>query len=183
MWQDIKILDLEITLVAIEDIRLPFFRENALRSALGTSLRSAVCIDPDRDACRGCTLEALCAYSKLFSPSRENFPAGGFSLPYLSFFAPDTPLFLSSGTPFTLHLRLLGPAVAYYPYFYFCLEDLARKGIGLRHEDGKRGRFILERIDALSPDGRKTAIFPGTPAFNPGSCGPALYSGPLHRPP
>ncbi|MGB9660714.1 MAG: CRISPR system precrRNA processing endoribonuclease RAMP protein Cas6 [Moorellaceae bacterium] len=159
MWQDIKVLDLEITLVAKEDIRLPFFRENALRSALGSTLLSTMCISPECHACEECAVEGLCAYSRLFFLRRKSFSGGSFSSPYVSFFAPHTPKFLSAGMPFTLYLRLLGSAVSYYPYFYFCLEELARKGIGVRREDGRRGRFVLKRIFAQYPDGRKVAVF------------------------
>ncbi|OIQ61284.1 hypothetical protein MOTE_03600 [Moorella thermoacetica] len=150
VWQDLKILDLEVTLVAEDEIRLPFFRENALRVGLGTSFRQTVCINNKQEACQGCVLEALCAYSKIFAAS---------SYPYISFFAPDTLAMLTPGTPFKLNLRLFGPAVAYYPYFYFSLENLAGRGIGLRNSAGKRGRFILKEINAIAPDGQKTLIF------------------------
>lgn len=150
MWQDLKILDLEVTLVAEDELRLPFFRENALRVGLGTSFRQTVCINKKQEACQGCALEGLCAYSKIFAVP---------SYPYISFFNPDTLAILPPGTPFKLNLRLFGPAVACFPYFYFSLENLAGRGIGLRNSAGKRGRFILQEINAIAPDGRKTPIF------------------------
>lgn len=163
MWQDLKILDLEVTLLAEEEIRLPFFRENALRVGLGTSFRQTVCINNKQEACRGCALQALCAYSKIFTAP---------SYPYLSFFAPDTLAMVPPGTPLKLNLRLFGPAVAYYPYFYFSLENLAGRGIGLRNSVGKRGHSILQEINAVAPDGEKTPVFSreeGTRLKEPGA--------------
>lgn len=159
LWDDLRILDLEIRLVAEEDIRLPFFRENALRAALGTSFRTTVCIYSKHYPCQECHLQQICAYFQLFSASRGNMPAGNSSPPYLSFFAPSTPTHVKAGTSVTVYLRLMGTAVSYYPYFYFCLENMSRTGIGLRNENGKRGRFVVDRIYSLSPGGQKNVIF------------------------
>lgn len=151
---------MEFCFKAEEEIRLPFFRENALRTALGLSLRRMVCSNVMRDNCSGCRIEGLCAYSKLFSlPDVQVRTAKGSILPYVAFFAPDTPQELPPGALFRLHLRLFGSGVSYFPYFFLAFEDIGWRGLGLRRSNGKRGRFALEDVVALLPGEKTMPVF------------------------
>jgi len=150
MWTKIPILDLEITLKALDEIKLPFFRENALRVGLGTTFRNTVCINTSYAACDGCRLESLCSYNRIFN---------AVTYPYISFFEHDTPYIIKPETQFKLNLRLFGPAVTLYPYFYFGLENLGNKGIGLRNSNGQRGRFFLNQINTITPEGKRELVY------------------------
>jgi len=157
-WQDIELTDAEVTLTALDDIELPRFQENAIRVALGKSFRRTVCINPAVTDCTGCSLETLCVYNKIFFNSANSLVRGS-PYSFISFFAPNTPKFLNAGSDFRLCLRLFGKTTSYFPYYYFCLENLGSRGIGLRSSDGRRGRFTISQIHVTAPDGQKTLIF------------------------
>jgi len=181
VWQQLKVLDLKVALTALDDIKLPFFKENALRSALGTSLRATICATPLRENCKGCDIESLCIYNKLLprasgkalnlsaqvqedvASSRESMSlnSGGENLSplYLAFFDPNTPMQIGAGESFTLYLRLFGPSVAYFPYFYFCLENMGLRGLGLKGDNSKRGKFEVKMIKVISPRSDETLVY------------------------
>ena len=181
MWRQLKVLDLKIILTALDDIKLPFFKENALRSALGTSLRATICATPLRGNCKGCNIESLCIYNKLLPRASgkalnssaqiqedvalpqesASLNSGGENLSplYLAFFDPNTPMRIGAGESFTFYLHLFGPAVAYFPYFYFCLENMGLRGLGLKGDNSKRGKFEVRTIKVISPRGGETLIY------------------------
>jgi len=159
MWQQLQVLDLEVHFEALDPVTLPFFRENALRAALGTALRRVVCSFPKRSTCEGCQLENICPYGKLifFSQTQRNTRKGNV-LPFTAYFTKSTPMKMESGQLFCLNLRLFGTAVNYFPYFYFALEEMAHRGIGVLSESGKRGRLALRTIELINPRGFKIPL-------------------------
>ncbi len=207
MWQQLKVLDLKIIFTALDDIKLPFFKENALRSALGTSLRSTICVTPLRENCTGCDIENLCVYNKLFShppggiqntktqnqdiaslssefsplPSSGRGQKENLSPIYLSFFDPDTLSLIHPGEKFVLNLRLFGPAVAYFPYFYYCLENMASRGLGLKDCNSKRGKFEMNEVIAKTPDGVELPVYCKDKKCSPARLHPFSLSDYIHN--
>lgn len=159
MWSDLRVADLEVELLAETPVKLPFFRENALRAGLGQAVRRVVCPTPQKATCQDCLIGNLCAYAVIFCPTGQEgyrgFLRGLADLPrpYLSYFPPGLPPLLEPGQTFTLHLRLFGHAVPYYPYLLLALEGLAHLGIGLKSGEGHRGRFAVRTVKEVLPRG------------------------------
>lgn len=137
-------------------LRLPLEeRGNALRGALGTNLRRAVC-EPSCNDTKSCPRRDECPLARLFEPRCEaaaRFGAQDAPRPFL--FRPplDPDPDFSANRPLIFELRLFGSAIADAVHFVVPLLELAKTGLAGR---------LLEPVGVSSLDwmGRATQSEP-----------------------
>lgn len=149
---DLPVLPLRITAVAVDAIRLPDNSGSTLRGAFGRALKDLVCVHREREACPGCEVESRCAYVSLFEPTAPP-GAPGFSgvrdlpRPFV-IRGPSAGSVIERGEPWCWEVTLIGRGVEALPYFVLAWRQMGERGLGQG-----RGRFDLQRIDALDLSG------------------------------
>jgi hypothetical protein len=143
----LRTLTLDVTLRAIEELRLPGWIGSTLHGALGTALAAATCSPACR---RGHALGARpCAYSRLFvepaAPGmREGVIAGMRPHPLvLRPPPPAEPRILAPGDRLAFGLTLIGRAIEDLGPLVAGLEGMAQRGLGKR-----RGASRLEKVES-----------------------------------
>lgn len=129
---------------------------SALRGAFFHTLLRRFCFRQDNPRCPVCPLHASCPVSALVW-SLDDGGRRGREVPRPFVF--DPPLELKTlyqpGERFDFGLTLFSDALQLFPYAILTFQEMARSGIGKRHlGDGgrpQRGRFELERIEAVNP--------------------------------
>jgi len=152
---DLPLLPLRVTAAAAEPIVLPAHAGSTFRGALGASLRRLVCVRPDLTECAPYPHRDRCPYPTLFEPRAAGQRAtSGFAdlpRPYV-LRAPREERCVAAGGRLEWTTILIGRAIAHLPYFVVAWAMVGRFGIGQG-----RGRFALERIDALDLAGAPAA--------------------------
>ncbi|MBE3579082.1 MAG: CRISPR system precrRNA processing endoribonuclease RAMP protein Cas6 [Caldanaerobacter subterraneus] len=158
---DINIAKIEFELQAETKITLPVFKESALRGGFGQVLKKMVCIYSYDRPCYDCELAGTCPFSVIFSPSNpeEGFLKHhrGIPRPYIIRIPEKRNIFLP-GEKLRIELTLIGKSIEYFPYIFLAFKELGKSGIG-KKEEGKRGKFSINTVKSMGPDGRYEIIF------------------------
>lgn len=161
---------LRYTIRATETLELEQHPGSALRGSLFQALLKRFCVNQDAPECASCPLVQTCPVSALVAPLRDEFPRGR-DVPRPFVVRPPlitasgletTGLRLESGQQVTFGLTLFGKAGKLFPYVVLAAQMMEQNGLGrpLREHRWRRGRFALERIEALHPfTGEQVTLF------------------------
>jgi hypothetical protein len=161
---------LHYTIQATEALELEQHPGSALRGSLFQALLKRFCVNLDAPECASCPLVQTCPVSALVAPLREEFPRGRdvprpfvVRPPLIAAAGQDTEgLRLEAGEQVTFGLTLIGKAGKLFPYVVLAAQMMERNGLGrpLREHRWRRGRFVLERIEAVHPfTGAQATLF------------------------
>lgn len=160
---------LRYTIQATEPLELEQHPGSALRGTLFQALLNGFCMNREARECASCPLVQTCPVSALVAPLREGHPRGRdlprpfVVRPPLVAAASETDgLRLESGQQVTFGLTLIGRAGKLFPYVVLAAPGMERNGLGraLREHRWRRGRFTVERIEAVHPfRGVQTTLF------------------------
>lgn len=155
------------TVVAESEIVFHDFKGSALRGALADCLRRTFC--PEWRADRTDPLhQALCPICQLLSWEGDEETSGDVRRPY----ALQPPLVeqkrFTPGDSFSFGLTLFGAKQAYLPYLVLAVQGVGQTGVGQVNDRGQRGRFRLDRIDAVNPltGAMRVMLAPGSNRVN-----------------
>jgi hypothetical protein len=159
-----------LTFQATEPLELEQHPGSELRGLLFQGLWERFCVNKAAEECATCPLVQTCPVSALVAPLRDEGPRGrDIPRPFVI-----RPPLLAAGSPegagirwepgqsFTLGLILVGSAGTLFPYVVMAARAMERNGLGraLRENRGRRGRFAIERIEAVQPfTGERTMLF------------------------
>ena len=156
------LLRVRVTLRARDPLRLPPYKGSTLRGGFGSVFKETVCVVTHRDCIR-CLLRARCAFPYVFdTPIPEDatrlrkYPAA----PHPFVFLPplDQKTRYQPGEALTFDLTLIGKGADFLPYFIYTFERLGeQRGLGKG-----RGRFSVESVAWLAPQGEETLIYDGS---------------------
>lgn len=141
---------LHFTVTAETRITFHDFKGSALRGAMAGYLKRTYC--PEWRAGQTDPLhQALCPVCQLLSYELTPEEGGDVRRP----FALQPPLVAQNvfepGESFGFGLTLFGNQLAYLPYLVLAVRASGEDGVGVAGADRRRGRFRLERIDAVNP--------------------------------
>lgn len=147
-----------LTIEAIDELHLPYYKGSTFRGGFGNAFRRVVCA-LKRNDCSDCLLKSRCIYAYVF----ETFPQGGAEImnmnkyekvPHPFVIEPPEGIgdvkerIIQPGRKIDFGLILIGRATEYFPYFIYTFDELGRIGIGKG-----RGRYRLSIVNKLSKDG------------------------------
>lgn len=154
----LEIARFRFTLCIREAVYLPLFKGSALRGGLGHALRRIACSQGTSGNCDHCKQSDECVYGYLFCTS----PPGGAQVlrnqtevarPYVI----EPPLTRQAqfivGDWLSFDIILVGRGITYLPYFIVAVQGFGRAGLGRT-----RGRFTLERVTAVVPEGEAPVL-------------------------
>ncbi|HEY7356602.1 MAG TPA: CRISPR system precrRNA processing endoribonuclease RAMP protein Cas6 [Ktedonobacterales bacterium] len=161
---------LRYTIQATEALELEQHPGSALRGALFAALLKRFCVNQEAPECASCPLVYTCPVSVLVAPLRDEFPRGRdvprpfvVRPPLVAAASGDTGgLRLEPGQQVSFGLTLFGSAGKLFPYVVLAAQMMERNGLGrpLREHRWRRGRFALERIEAVHPfTGAQATLF------------------------
>ncbi|GIV67761.1 MAG: CRISPR-associated endoribonuclease Cas6 [Caldilinea sp.] len=125
------------------------FKGSALRGAMAGYLKRTYC--PEWRAEKTEPLhQALCPICQLLS--YELAPEGGGDIrrPFALRPPLTTQNVFTPGESFDFGLTLFGNQLIYFPYLVLAVQAAGEDGVGVRGENGRRGRFRIARIDAVN---------------------------------
>lgn len=157
----ISLLRVRVTLRARDPLQLPPYKGSTLRGGFGSVFKETVCVVEHRD-CARCLLRSRCAFPYVFdTPVPEDaarlrkYPAAPHPFVFLPPLEEKT--LYRPGESLAFDLTLIGKGADFLPYFIYTFERL-----GERHGLGKgRGRFSVESVTWLSPQGEEVLICNG----------------------
>ena len=140
----------QLTLEALEPLKLPPYKGSALRGGFGHVFKRLVCFQ--RSRCQAqCSLGNTCPYGYVFetAPPTEakvlrNIQA--VARPFIIEPPPDQRTHFQPGERLTFGLTLIGRGINYLPYFVITFRELGEVGLG-----AGRGRYQLRSMDACLP--------------------------------
>jgi CRISPR-associated endoribonuclease Cas6 len=155
----LSLLQVRITLRARDPLQLPLYKGSTLRGGFGTVFKETVCVVEHRD-CARCLLRARCAFPYVFdTPVPEDaarlrkYPAAPHPFVFLPPLEEKT--LYRPGEALAFDLTLIGKGADFLPYFIYTFERLGeRRGLGKG-----RGRFAVESVTWLSPQGEEVLIY------------------------
>lgn len=160
---------LRYTIQATEPLELEQHPGSALRGALFQALLNRFCANQEAKECASCPLVQTCPVSALVAPLRDEHPRGRdlprpfvVRPPLIAAAAEMEGLRLETGQQVTFGLTLIGRAGKLFPYVVLAAQGMARNGLGraLREHRWRRGRFVVERIEAVHPfTGAQATLF------------------------
>ena len=150
---------LRYTIRATEALELEQHPGSALRGSLFQALLTRFCVNQEAPECASCPLVQTCPVSALVAPLRDEFPRGR-DIPRPFVVRPPLiaaagqeieGLRLETGQRVTFGLTLIGSAGKLFPYVVLAAQMMEQNGLGrpLREHRWRRGRFALERMEAL----------------------------------
>lgn len=145
----LKAHHIRFTVTAQTTVILHDFKGSALRGAMAGYLKRTYC--PEWRAEKTDPMhQAMCPVCQLLSYELAPETGGDIRRP----FALRPPLtsqnVFTPGEFFDFGLTLFGAQWAYLPYLILAVQAIGEDGIGVRSENGHRGRFRIERIDAVN---------------------------------
>ncbi len=161
---------LRFTIQATETLELEQHPGSALRGALFEALLKRFCVNQEAHSCASCPLVQTCPVSALVAPLRDEFPRGRdvprpfvVRPPLIAAASGVTEgLRLEPGQQVSFGLTLFGNAGKLFPYVALAAQVMEQRGLGrlLREHGWRRGRFALERIEAVHLfSGTQVALF------------------------
>lgn len=157
----IHLLQVRITLRAKDPLQLPAYKGSTLRGGFGIAFKEAVCVVEHRD-CFHCLLRSRCAFPYVFDtpvPEDATRMRKYTAAPHPFVFLPplEEKRLYRPGETLAFDLTLIGKGSDFLPYFIYTFERLGeRRGLGKG-----RGRFVVESVTWLSPQGEETLIYDG----------------------
>jgi CRISPR/Cas system endoribonuclease Cas6 (RAMP superfamily) len=150
---------LRLTIQAIEPLELEQHPGSALRGLLFQGLWERFCMNRAAIECATCPLVQTCPVSALVAPLRDEHPRGRdiprpFVIrPPLVAAAQAEGLRLEPGHSARFGLTLFGSAGKLFPYVVMAAQVMEKNGLGraLAANGRRRGRFVLEQIEAVHP--------------------------------
>jgi CRISPR-associated endoribonuclease Cas6 len=157
----IKLLRLCIVLRARDPLQLPRYKGSTIRGGFGATFKETVCVVDHRD-CARCLLRSRCAFPYVFdtlvpeeATRLRKYPAAPHPFVFLPPLEEKT-LYKPEET-LAFGLTLIGKGADFLPYFIYTFERLGEKrGLGKG-----RGRFAVESVTWLSPQGEEIQIYSG----------------------
>ncbi len=161
---------LRYTIQATEPLELEQHPGSALRGSLFQALLNGFCMNKAASECASCPLVQTCPVSALVAPLRDEGSRGRdlprpfvVRPPLIAATAPEMEgLRLEAGQQVTFGLTLIGRAGKLFPYVVLAASGMERNGLGraLREHRWRRGRFLVERIEAVHPfTGAQVTLF------------------------
>ncbi len=129
---------------------------SALRGAYFHALLKRFCAMPQEPACATCPINRQCPVATLVAPMRDETPRGRDVPRPFALRPPLLPaqhaegVVLKPGEDFTFELILIGAVAQLFPYVVQAALSMESDGVG-RYINGHRGRFTVERIEAVAP--------------------------------
>lgn len=153
------------TLAADDPMLLPPYKGSTLRGGFGHAFKRMVCFQPGVKTCTQCLLRYTCPYAYVFetpAPPDAEVLSRNESIPRpLVIVAPaEQKTAYLPGDHLAFHIVLVGKAAQYLPYFLVAFQELGRCGLGRSLDlpgGRRRGRFHLERVEAVDPLDSSTA--------------------------
>lgn len=141
---------IRVTVEATSPIRFHEFKGSALRGSMVTVMRRTFCpewraeqTDPAH--------RAVCPVCQLLALENDQSIPGDVRRPYALIPPPDTQQVYAPGEHFSFGITLFGDALDYLPYLLLTLGGMGEIGIGRKLENGKRGTFSVQQLDAVNP--------------------------------
>jgi CRISPR-associated endoribonuclease Cas6 len=158
----LSFLRVRVKLQARDPLQVPPYKGSTLRGGFGIVFKETVCVVEHRD-CARCLLRSRCAYPYVFdTPVPEDaarlrkYPAAPHPFVFLPPLEEKT--LYRPGDTLTFDLTLIGKGADFLPYFIYTFERLGeQRGLGKG-----RGRFWLEAVAWLSPQGEESVIYDGS---------------------
>jgi len=161
---------LRYTIQATEPLELEQHPGSALRGSLFQALLQGFCMNKEATECATCPLVQSCPVSALVAPLRDEHPRGRdlprpfvVRPPLIAAAASETQgMRLEPGQQVTFGLTLIGRAGKLFPYVVLAAPGMERSGLGraLREHRWRRGRFTVDRIEAVHPfSGAQAPLF------------------------
>ncbi|HEY7357324.1 MAG TPA: CRISPR system precrRNA processing endoribonuclease RAMP protein Cas6 [Ktedonobacterales bacterium] len=160
MEESLSAYHLRYTIQATEPLELEQHPGSALRGTLFQALLNGFCMNKAAPECAMCPLVQTCPVSALVAPLREEHPRGRdlprpfvVRPPMIAAASETGGLRLEPGQQVTFGLTLIGRAGKLFPYVVLAAPGMERNGLGraLREHRWRRGRFSVERIEAVHP--------------------------------
>ena len=157
----IRLLRVRVTLRAKDPLQLPIYKGSTLRGGFGIAFKEAVCVVEHRD-CSRCLLRSRCAFPYVFDtpvPEDATRMRKYTAAPHPFVFLPplEEKTLYRPGETLAFDLTLIGKGSDFLPYFIYTFERLGeRRGLGKG-----RGRFAVESVTWLSPQGEEALIYDG----------------------
>lgn len=141
---------IRFTVRALTPIHFGDFKGSALRGAFANVLGDTFCPewraghhDPQHQAvCPACQLVAL---------ERDESTSGDVRRPYAITPPSGAQNAFAVGDTLAFGMTLFGDSLQYLPYLVLAVGGMGERGLGQKGRDGRRGRFVVERIDAVNP--------------------------------
>ena len=145
-------------------LTLPEFKGSAFRGGFGHAFRRIACPFKERASCEGCLLRGSCLYSYIFETPVPKDAEIFTKNPYAPHpFVIEPPLeergSYKPGDQLSFNLILIGRAIEFFPYFLVVIEELGKMGLGERNPSGKRGRYRLEEVSSIGPQGEEVKVY------------------------
>jgi len=126
---------------------LPAYKGSTFRGGMLAGFKREVCLTPD-GKCETCPLTKHCSYYSLFE-SYQFASSLGVSMSYII----EPPLterrMFDAGDTLEFSIVLIGKATVYWNLLIYAVKKLGQTiGIG-RRVDGRRGKFLLKRVDSV----------------------------------
>lgn len=136
-----------LTLEAIDELHLPYYKGSTFRGGFGKIFRGIVCALRLQE-CLDCPLKPKCIYAYVF----ETSPDEGADImnmhkyekvphPFVIEPPSEDSRIISSGGRIDFNLILIGKATEYLPYFIYTFHELGENGIGKG-----RGKYRLVEV-------------------------------------
>lgn len=141
---------IRFTVRTLTPIRFHAFKGSALRGAFTSVLGDTFC--PEwRAGNRDPSHQALCPACQLVALERDESTSGDMRRPYAITPPPGSQTDFEQGELFSFGMTLFGDALHYLPFLILAVGGMGEIGIGQKDNRGQRGRFDVERIDAINP--------------------------------
>lgn len=155
--------EIEFHLRAITEINLPPYKGGVLRGALGQALRKLSC------NCREFQSDSnspkhICAYGYLMATSVfHSSKTSAQSPPHPLILEPPVERkgFYAPGEELSLKAVLIGKAINYLTYILLAVQRMGQAGVGR-----DRGKFVLDRVEAVDLKGRETIYSDNEPLLS-----------------
>lgn len=143
-----------LTIEAVEELHLPYYKGSTFRGGFGNMFRRIACALKSQD-CTECMLRSKCIYAYIFeTPPNENADIMNMhkyeTVPHPFVIEPPEgdskdgfkKSVVKPGEELVFNLILIGRATDYLPYFIYTFEELGKIGIGKG-----RGKYKLLRVN------------------------------------
>ena len=136
---------------------LPTYKGSVLHGGISYAFKKAVCV-MSHGKCDDCPLQDNCSYYSLFcyhhSPSGRAVPHAYVLQP-----PPTERRAFDAGDELSFSVILIGKATSLWKLLLFAVKLLGEtSGIG-RRIDGKRGRYILKKVDSIGLFERRVGVY------------------------
>lgn len=150
---------LRYTIRTQESLALDQHPGSALRGSVFQALLKRFCTMPQQPTCAACPLARSCPVAALVAPMRDEHPRGRdvprpFLIePPLIAAAREDGITFEGDRQFVFGITLVGEAAKLFPYLVLSTQIMEVEGLGrpLRANQGRRGRFTVERITSRNP--------------------------------